>query len=161
MSGAVGLLPAGCGWISTFTSRAGRPAAGESALENEAVPRFVSVEMSPPQPVDPAEKLDRFPLEVRDAFRRFRSVPSSPDLETVVVAVLRDHMPKRSPAPLADEMRLIEDLGYDSLAVAEMIFFFEDLFAVRIENRELLGVRTVGEVRAFVSRKLGAPPPAA
>ena len=117
--------------------------------------------MSTPPPADPAAKLDRFPLEVRDAFRRFRAGGSPADLDAVVTAVLREHMPRPAAGPLDNGARLIEDLGYDSLAVAEMIFFFEDLFAVRIENRELLGVRTVGEVRAFVSRKLGAPPPAA
>jgi len=117
--------------------------------------------MLPQQPPDPAAKLDRFPLDVRDAFRRFGSDRSPADLETVVIAVLREHMPKRAPGPLTDEMRLIEDLGYDSLAVAEMVFFFEDLFQVRIENQELLEVRTVGQVRSFVTRKIGQKPAAA
>jgi acyl carrier protein len=117
--------------------------------------------MSPQPPFDPAARLDRFPLEVRDAYRHFRAGGAPANLETVVLAVLREHMPKPGLAPLTDEMRLMEDLGYDSLAVAEMVFFFEDLFQVRIENQELLGVRTVGEVRRFVARKIGLKPAAA
>ncbi|HUL55234.1 MAG TPA: acyl carrier protein [Opitutaceae bacterium] len=114
------------------------------------------------QPIlDPSSKLDRFPIEVRDAFRRFRATGEPADLQMVVLAVLRDHMPKRSSVPLTEEMRLMEDLGYDSLAVAEIIFFFEDLFQVRIENRELPELRTVGEVGRFVARKLGQKPAAA
>ena len=107
---------------------------------------------------DPASKLEDFPLEVRDAYRRFCEDGDIADLNTVVLAVLRDHMPKPDGNTLADELRLIEDLGYDSLAIAEMVFFFEDLLQVRIENRELLAVRTVGEVRRFVARKIQAKP---
>ncbi len=117
--------------------------------------------MPSPTPPEPAAKLDRFPLEVRDAFRRFGAGGSAADLDLVITAVLRAHMPKPGSGPMADDLRLMEDLGYDSLAVAEMIFFFEDLFQVRIENQELLGVRTVGEVRRFVVRKLGRKPGAA
>jgi acyl carrier protein len=114
------------------------------------------------QPIsDPAAKLDRFPSEIRDAYRRFRADGAPADLQAVVLAVLLEHMPKRNQDPLTDEMHLIEDLGYDSLAVAEMVFFFEDLFQVRIGNQELLGVRTVGDVRRFVTRKIGPKPAAA
>ena len=41
-------------------------------------------------------------------------------------------------AELRSDMKLMEDLGYDSLAVAETVFFFEDLFKVRIQNTELM-----------------------
>jgi acyl carrier protein len=53
--------------------------------------------------------------------------------------------------------RLFEDLSYDSVAVAELIFFFEDLFDVTISNEEIMGVRTVGDLQACVAKKLSAP----
>jgi 3-hydroxyacyl-[acyl-carrier-protein] dehydratase len=109
----------------------------------------------PPQPSpDPAESLKRFALEVRDAHRRFCATGDIAALHIVVLAVVRDFMPRSSKSALTDEMRLIEDLGYDSLAVAETVFFLEDLLQVRIENKELLQVRTVGELRSFVTRKV-------
>ena len=78
----------------------------------------------------------------------------------IVHAALRDFMPKRGPAtreqPLPDDLRLIDDLGFDSLAVAETVFFLEDLFEVRIDNHDLLALHTVGELNTFVVRKLGA-----
>jgi len=67
-------------------------------------------------------------------------------------------MPKRNLGPggaeLRSDMKLMEDLGYDSLAVAETVFFFEDLFKVRIQNTELMSVRTIGELQTFVMKKL-------
>jgi len=98
--------------------------------------------------------LKRFALEVRDAHRRFCATGDIAALHIVVLAVVRDFMPRSSKSALTDEMRLIEDLGYDSLAVAETVFFLEDLLQVRIENKELLQVRTVGELRSFVTRKV-------
>jgi len=102
--------------------------------------------------------LARFPLEIRDAYQRFCTDRNLPDLRTVVQAALCDFMPKRpGAAPVtapADSARLIEDLGFDSLAVAEIVFFFEDLFAVSIQNPEIMALQTVGDLHAFVARKV-------
>jgi len=117
--------------------------------------------MLPPSVSESIAQLQRFPLEIRDAYRSFRSTGDIAALHVVVLAVVRDYMPQPAETPLTDEMRLIEDLGYDSLAVAETVFFLEDLLQVRIENKELLQVRTVGELRGFVTRKVEQKPPAA
>jgi acyl carrier protein len=109
--------------------------------------------------------LARFPQEVQAAYERFLAAPSPGDLQIVVQAALRDFMPKRNalPAtvPLTEELRLVEDLGFDSLAVAETVFFFEDLFNVTIQTQEILSLRTVGELQEFVGRKLAAAAPSA
>jgi acyl carrier protein len=114
--------------------------------------------MSPPPPSDAPPQLSRFPVEVRDAYRRFRATGDSASVQVVVLGALREFLPKASPLPAdaapADGLRLIEDLGYDSLAVAEIVFFFEDLFQVTINNREITSVHTVGDLRHFVGSKL-------
>lgn len=108
-------------------------------------------------PASPSQ-LARYPVEARDAYERFRASGDPEALRLVVFAAVRDFMPKRnlsaSNIEIKDEMKLMEDLGYDSLAVAETVFFFEDLFKVRIENTELMSVRTIGELRNFVTKKL-------
>jgi acyl carrier protein len=107
--------------------------------------------------------LARFPADVRDAFARFLAVGDVDALDIVLFAVVRDFLPKKNPAatgPLPGDARLIEDLGYDSLAVAEVVFFMEDLFQIKISNTEIEQVRTIGELRAFVLQKFAAARPA-
>ena len=99
-------------------------------------------------------KLARYEPEVREAFLRFRATGNVADIQIVVLAMVREHLPKPSDAPITDGQRLIEDLGYDSLAVAEVVFAFEDLFGLRIETGEIMQLDTVGSLKAFIARKL-------
>jgi acyl carrier protein len=54
-------------------------------------------------------------------------------------------------------MRLAEDLGLDSLALSEMTFKMEELFGFTAETRDILGIRTVGELIDFLAAKLDLP----
>lgn len=120
--------------------------------------------MSPPSASPLARRahdpLGKFPEAVRAAYMRYRETGDKEAVDLVVLAVVRDYVPKTIllPAenPLPDHARLIADLGFDSLAISETVFFLEDLFKVRITNAEIMEVRTVGELRAFVRRKLSS-----
>jgi acyl carrier protein len=105
------------------------------------------------------DQLARFPSEVREAYRRYCASGDEAAVQVIVTAALRDFAPKNTALPangeLAGDMRLIEDAGYDSLAIAEIIFFFEDLFKVTIDHDNAQAVRTVDDLRNFVTRKLG------
>jgi len=109
------------------------------------------------------DPLARFPADVREACAHFLAAGDAAALDTVLFAIVCDFMPKKNPAPaspLADNARLIEDLGFDSLAIAEIVFFMEDLFLIKISNAEIQQVGTIGELRAFVPRKLASARPA-
>lgn len=109
------------------------------------------------------DPLAKFPETVRNAYKAYLDGGSLEQVDVVVLAVVRDFVPKTivlpSEGPLPDSARLVADLGFDSLAISETVFFLEDLFKVRITNTEILGVRTVGELRAFVRQKLGSAQP--
>lgn len=102
--------------------------------------------------------LAKFPQETREAHDRFVVSGDPGAIGAVVLAVILDHQPsaakKGGEAPPADTARLIEDLGFDSLALAEVVFFLEDVYKVAITNAELQNLLTVGEIRTFVQTKV-------
>lgn len=118
-----------------------------------------------PTPSDLPQPLRRFPAEVQAAYQTFLAARDEAALRMVIFAAVQDFMPRDSARsrtePLREGERLIEDLGFDSLAVAETVFFFEDLFKVTIKNDDILALRTVGELCAFVARRLRETSPAA
>jgi acyl carrier protein len=99
--------------------------------------------------------LRHFPEHVREAYVQLRQNGDLVAADTVVLAIVADHMPEKS-ASLVDSAALMDDLGLDSITIAEMVFFIEDLLAVNVTNAEIIRVRTVGELRAFVRVKLAA-----
>jgi acyl carrier protein len=118
---------------------------------------------SAPAP-DAARTLGRhFPDDVRQAYERFVVTRVPADADLVVLAIMLDHLPdkkfRRTENP-ADSLGLVADLGFDSVAITEMVFFLEDLFQVCITNEEILRVKTVGDLRSFVRQKLAAQSPA-
>jgi len=46
-----------------------------------------------------------------------------------------------------DQLRLVEDLGIDSLLMVEIVMLLEEVFEISVANDELREVRTLGDVR--------------
>jgi acyl carrier protein len=114
--------------------------------------------MSSPSP------LASFPPAVREAHARWLDRHDLAALDAVVLAIVAFHRPRRDPAaasePLPDSARLVADLGYDSLALAEIVFFVEDLYRVTISNEDLRTILTVADLRAYVRARIPAAPAA-
>jgi|TARA_B110000438_G_scaffold300867_1_gene354295 3-hydroxyacyl-[acyl-carrier-protein] dehydratase len=61
---------------------------------------------------------------------------------------------------LGKQARLTEDLGVDSLLMVEIVMTVEAVLDIAIENDELKGLRTLGDIESFVAAKLkGEPSP--
>ena len=109
------------------------------------------------------EALRHLPVAAREAYRQFRASGDVAVLDPVIVAILEDFVPRPPARPLAElpgTTQLMADLGFDSLAITEVVFFTEDLFGIRISNEEIIQVRTLEDLRGFVRGKIAARPAA-
>lgn len=105
------------------------------------------------------EQLRHLPTGTSEAFHRFHATGDPVALDTVLFAVLDHFVPHRPGSPLATlpgSSRLVDDLGFDSLVVTEVVFFLEDLFLIRISHEEIVPVRTLDELRRFFRHKVSA-----
>ncbi|MEO6246448.1 MAG: phosphopantetheine-binding protein [Opitutaceae bacterium] len=108
-----------------------------------------------PSPTAAEALIRHFPAGVHAAYVRLRDTGDPAAADTLVLAIVADHVPQKGRA-LADTHELVADLGFDSVAISEVVFFLEDLLQVRVTNAEILRVRTIGDLRAFVRTKLAA-----
>jgi acyl carrier protein len=86
--------------------------------------------------------------------------PAAPDAERELRRRVRDLVlrlaPEPSAAPPDDGARLVEELGYHSLALLELAFALEGEFGLRpLDERAAREMRTVADVAAHVLRERG------
>ena len=98
-----------------------------------------------------------------EAARQFRRTGSAELLPAIILGIIERHVEPDLRAKLTepdDTLRLIEDLGIDSLTLMEVVALTEDVFQVSISSRELCELRTVGDFKRFMIFKLcGLPVP--
>ena len=103
--------------------------------------------------------LKRCSPETVEAAIRFRTTGDLEALPTMVYGIIERHLPPentRSLADAGDDTRLIEDLGIDSLTLLEIVLTIEETVGISVENEELRDIRTLGEVKTFIVRKISA-----
>ena len=122
-------------------------------------PKATAAAGQPAGATEREESIRHMPAEAREAFQRFQAAGDPAALDQVVFAILEDYIPRPASGPLAGlpgATRLIDDLGFDSLAITEVVFFIEDLFGIAIANHEIVLVRTLDDLRGFVRTKVTA-----
>ncbi len=81
-------------------------------------------------------------------------VPES-TVATRIRVALAEHL-KRDVSKVQPQDDLKKDLGLDSLAMIELLFKIEETFDLEIPNDDLSQITTVGDVIAYVERRLGS-----
>lgn len=81
-------------------------------------------------------------------------------IRTELVERLRDVMVRSCPESVdwdeVDETRTIESLGIDSLAMLDLTYDLQQAFELEFEPEDLLGVKTVGDLLAFLAARVGS-----
>jgi len=107
-------------------------------------------------PKDEAYLLDalkRCSPATREAAREYRRTGSADSLSAIVEGIIEHYVePDLRPRLCrgGDTLRLVEDLGVDSLTMLEIVYLAEDVLHISIENEDLRPLRTVGDVKAFL-----------
>ncbi|MDR1131418.1 MAG: acyl carrier protein [Oscillospiraceae bacterium] len=62
-----------------------------------------------------------------------------------------------SPESIAEDTRIVQDLGADSLDVVELIMTLEEGYNIIITNEDAAGLQTIGQIVAFIQKQLEKP----
>ncbi len=110
------------------------------------------------------EALKRCPPPTVEAALAFRATRDPAFVPAIVIGIVERFVEPDLRSKLkggADDVRLIEDLGIDSLTMMEIVILVEEVLQVQINNDELRNLRSIGDVKVFIDCKLrGVPPPA-
>lgn len=111
------------------------------------------------------ELLKRCSSSTYEAACRFRRRGDSAQIPIIIAGIIEHHVEPELRAKLRtpdQDLRLIEDLGLDSLTLMEVVMLTEDVLRISIGNEELTDLRTLGDVnRLVVYRMCGLPSPPA
>jgi acyl carrier protein len=100
------------------------------------------------------------PSSVLTATLRLRETGDLAHLMALLPGLINYHLPpvkSPPPEPLPLDLRLREDIGLDSLALSELAFKLDEVFAVPIETHEVAHVITVQDLQDFLRGKLDVP----
>jgi acyl carrier protein len=112
---------------------------------------------------DLKDLLKRCPAGTYEAALAFRQDKDVRQIETIVMGVIDRHLEPEQREILSrsdDSLRMYEDLGMDSLTMLEVVMLVEQTLQVSIDNEELRDLRTIGDVKSYLSAKAkGEEPP--
>jgi 3-hydroxyacyl-[acyl-carrier-protein] dehydratase len=138
----------------------------EQALSNQGGNKpFVALArpFAPEDEVALREALKRCSPSTFEAAVQYRKTGNPEHVPAVVIGVIERFVEPDLRIKLKDaddDLRLIEDLGIDSLTMMEIVILVEDVLQMTINNDELRNLRMVGDVKTFIDCKIrGLPLP--
>ncbi len=137
-------------------------AASNSSATNKPFPVLAKT-FTPEDETALRESLKRCSPSTFEAAVQFRKTGNPEHVPAVVIGVIERFVEPDLRTKLKDaddDLRLIEDLGIDSLTMMEIVILVEETLQLSINNEELRNLRTVGDVKTFMDCKLrGLPLP--
>ncbi|MFT4549669.1 MAG: acyl carrier protein [Pseudoalteromonas tetraodonis] len=121
-------------------------------------PMSVPASLLEKSPEDVREELAGFPDSTIDAVLSFREEGNVDSLTKVVLLVIEYYLPRdkqQSLGGLPESTRLFDELGADSLLLAEVAFKLEELFGMPIDLQSGTPPETLGDLLGFLREKLG------
>jgi acyl carrier protein len=134
------------------------------AVNTPAVPPFSSPPLELADDPQLREALKRCSPATFEAARTFRTNRDLDQLPVIIHGVIERYVePELRPRlrDQAEELRLVEDLGLDSLSLLEVVLLAEDVLQVSLSADELRHCHTVADVRQFLEWKVRGLPAAA
>jgi 3-hydroxyacyl-[acyl-carrier-protein] dehydratase len=114
------------------------------------------------------ESLKRCSPTTYEAARAFRQTGEVAQLHRLLLGIIERYVERERRSLLAgadDNVRLVDDLGLDSLTLMEIVVVAEEVLPITINNEEMCRLRTLGDVKqqvlALVSALQHAPAAAA
>ena len=114
------------------------------------------------------ESLKRCSPMTYEAARAFRQTGEVVQLHRLLLGIIERYVERERRALLAtadDNVRLVDDLGLDSLTLMEIVVVAEEVLPITINNEEMCRLRTLGDVKQqvlnLVSALQSAPAPVA
>ena len=126
-------------------------------------PEVPAKAFSPEDEAAMRESLKRCSAAAVEAAVQFRRTRDPALLPTIVLGVIERFVESELRPKLRegdDDLRLVEDLGVDSLTMMEIVMLVEEVLQMQTNNDELRNLRTVGDVKTFIDCKVrGLPLP--
>lgn len=101
------------------------------------------------------EALKRCPAGTLPALIRYRQTGAMDALNTFLRGCIERHTEPEYHALLqgaAAEVSFVDDLGIDSMTMMEIVMLAEECLEIQIDNQDLMQIRTVGELNAYLNQ---------
>ncbi|PIP59672.1 MAG: acyl carrier protein [Verrucomicrobia bacterium CG_4_10_14_3_um_filter_43_23] len=113
---------------------------------------------TPEAEADLRESLKRCRPEIIEAavhYRRTRDPKEAPKIVLgIIERFLEPEMRSKLQVEDCDDLRMIDDLGVDSLIMVEIVMTIEETLKLSIPDEELRGLQSVKDVKDYISQKI-------
>jgi acyl carrier protein len=106
-------------------------------------------------PEEIRKKLAGYPEDLLQNYEQFLQGRNPEYLNRFVIGLLRFLQDASESADnYPEDTSLQDDLGVDSITIAEVVFHLEDILEIEINNQDLMRIKTIGDLRSYIMGKL-------